>query len=148
LKLTMPAGYDPHVGFDTLCFAADETVPPVLDCDVAPVTLWPPNHKMVPLTINLGEGVDIAVSSITQDEPVTSPSTGNFAPDGQTSPLAVRAERAGAPELPGDGRVYNVNFTATDTAGETCQGTLEVCVPHDQSDPTCVDSGQNYSSIP
>ena len=59
----------------------------------------------------------------------------------------VRAERAGTPRLPGDGRVYHIGFTATDAEGGTCSGTVPVCVPHDQRPgATCVDQGPLHDS--
>src|SRR5262249_50757405 len=47
-----------------------------------------------------------------------------------------------------NGRVYTVSFTASDGHPDgTCDGTVEVCVPHDQDTGTCVDDGPNYSSL-
>ena len=67
---------------------------------------------------------------------------GKTRPDGVLLPLQVRAERAGT----GNGRVYHVSFVASDGQGGTCSGTVAVCVPHDQSPPTCVDDGPAYDS--
>ena len=53
----------------------------------------------------------------------------------------LRAERSGN----GDGRVYEISFTADDGNGAMCTGTIQVGVPHDKKD-TPVDSGQNYDS--
>src|SRR5205814_1044106 len=64
--------------------------------------------------------------------------------DGHAS---VRAERTGTSGVPGNGRVYAINFTATNEAGASCSGTVQVCVPHDQGDPSCVDDGQRYNSL-
>jgi hypothetical protein len=117
------------------------------DCSRAiasPATLWPPNGRLVPISI-LGvtdpEGgpLTLAVTGVTQDEP-----TGG-APDasGMGSATAfVRAERAGG----GDGRVYHVQFTATDAAGLSCTGSVSVCVPHDAAHRTCGDGGALYGS--
>lgn len=58
----------------------------------------------------------------------------------------VRAERAGTRHVPGDGRVYHVTFTATDSAGVSCQGVATVCVPHDSSSGACVDEGALFDS--
>jgi hypothetical protein len=43
--------------------------------------------------------------------------------------------------------VYVISFTADDGKGGVCQGTVNVCVPHDLADPTCVDDGQQYDSV-
>lgn len=86
----------------------------------------------------------IKITSIFQDEPVLRHGigSGNTCPDGKgvgTAFAQVRAERDGnikgnsSKSGPGDGRVYHINFTATDTAGDSCSGQVTVCVPHDQS---------------
>ena len=102
-------------------------------------SLWPPNHKLHTVTASgavdpdIGGTVSLVIDGITQDEPVNGRGDGNTAPDAfLSSPLSdearVRAERAG----PGDGRVYQVHFTATDQFGATCDGTATVSVPHDR----------------
>jgi hypothetical protein len=121
--------------------------PPVCTAAVAsPATLWPPNHKLVPVSIAgvtdpEGGPVTIALDRIAQDEP---PAGGT--PDATglgTATARVRAERAGG----GDGRVYHLAFTATDEQGATCTGTVTVCVPHDQGHGgTCGDGGALWSS--
>ncbi|SRR6266852_8468160 len=50
-----------------------------------------------------------------------------------TSQAAVRAERIGTPQAPGDGRVYHIRYRASDSVGGTCSGEVTVGVPHDQS---------------
>jgi hypothetical protein len=135
----------------------DPDQPP--DCSNAaadPATLWPPNHKLVTVQItgvvdpDPDDHVTIAITSIFQDEPVNTIGDGNTDGDGAgvgTAAAAVRAERTGAPQVPGDGRVYHIGFVATDTAGETCSGTVTVCVPHDQGQgATCVDGGPLFDS--
>ena len=99
--------------------------------------LWPPNGKMVPVSI-LGvtdpEGGPVAlkVTGISQDEPGASFS-------GIGSPVArVKAERDGK----GDGRVYRIQFEATDLAGGSCAGEVRVCVPHDRGKGSCGDSAR------
>jgi hypothetical protein len=48
------------------------------------------------------------------------------------------SEPASAPAAPrqrdgnGDGRVYHISFTATNTIGRSCTGAVTVGVPHDQ----------------
>lgn len=128
--------------------------PPNCDQAIAtPGKLWPPNHKFVDVEI---EGVtdadqdqiSINIDRITQDEPVNGTSSGNTAPDAMgigSSAVRLRAERDGS----GDGRVYQISFTATDTAGNSCSGTvMSSAVMHDQSgkSQSAVDSGQFYDS--
>lgn len=120
--------------------------------------IWPPNHRMVAVTVNGvtdpdGDPVTITITSIWQDEPVNTASDGNTAPDGAgvgTSTAEVRAERAGSPEVPGNGRVYHIGFTADDgqgAANSTCSGTVTTGVPHDvRSGYTIVDDGALHDS--
>ena len=55
----------------------------------------------------------------------------------------LRAERSGT----GDGRVYHVTFRADDGQGGTCEGTVTVCVPHDQRPGhVCGDQGSLVDS--
>ena len=92
----------------------------------------------------------IAATSVSQDEPVklTGSGSGNTSPDATLSPLTVRAERDGNPQIPGDGRVYHIGFTAADGKGGTCTGTVTVCVPHDQGQhSTCIDEGSLFNSL-
>ena len=59
------------------------------------------------------------------------------------SEALIRAERAGG----GNGRVYQVHFTATDALGQTCTGAVVVGVPHSMNPAeTPIDDGQLYDS--
>ena len=109
-------------------------------------TLWPPNGKFVQenvlgVTDSDGDVVKISITSIKQDEPV-----GNKCPDGigiGSLSAQVRAERDGN----GSGRVYRIGFTANDGYGNTCNGSVAVCVPHDHGNvSTCADNGQSFDS--
>jgi hypothetical protein len=102
---------------------------------------------MVPINItgvtdpDNSDTVSIKVDKITQDEP-TKRNNGDRAPDGEgigTSTAKVRSERAGN----GDGRVYEITFTATDSSGATCSGSVTVGVPKGNQ---LIDSGQKYDS--
>jgi streptogramin lyase len=112
-------------------------------------SLWPPNHKFEQISIlgvtdPEGGGTGIRITGIRQDEHVDDKADGNTTPDGQgvgTTTAEVRAERSGK----GDGRVYHISFTATDPGGLSCNGTVQVGVPHDKKD-TPVDGGPDYDS--
>ena len=115
--------------------------------------LWPPDHSyhgisILGVTDPDGDTVSITVTGITQDEPVNGRGDGNTCPDAQIvdGQASVRAERTGTPGVPGNGRVYTIQFTATDGKGGTCGDSVNVCVPHDQGRPACVDDGQRYNS--
>lgn len=127
-------------------FALDNGYSPI-DCSKAKPSvsiIWPPNHKMNSVGIDGimdsdGSAFTVAITSIEQDEPL-----GPQEIDGSgigTPTAEVRAERDGS----GSGRIYQIGFSATDTAGGTCTGSVLVSVPHDQSHPA-VDNGQRYNS--
>lgn len=113
--------------------------------------LWSPNHQFVTVSIlkvtdpNL-KPLNIAITGVLQDEPTNGLGDGDTPIDAVINGLTVqlRAERSGA----GDGRVYVVAFTATNTIGGSCSGTVNVSVPHDQgSKGPAVDSLVRYNSL-
>ena len=122
---------------------------PSLDC------LWPPNHKFVPITIGCvtdaeHDPITITITAITSDEPTATIAGAGGAvthvPDATgigTKTANLRAERSGT----GDGRVYEITFTASD-GKDTSTGRVRVKVPHDQSNKSCpaVDNGQIYDA--
>lgn len=118
--------------------------------------LWPPNHTLVgiaPTGVSDpdGDALTITATSIFQDEPLTGQGqgAGRTPWDATLSPIQVRSERNGNPKTPGNGRVYYINFTATDPAGASCSGQVLVCVPHDQRPgATCVADGPRFPSTP
>jgi hypothetical protein len=125
-----------------------------LDCTAAqaqPGRLRPPNHQLVNVSVigvtDLdGEPATITITGISQDEPLRGLGSGDMCPDGRgvgTSTAMLRAERSGN----GDGRVYQVYFSADGRQGGTCSGTVTVCVPHDAGKShDCVDQGALVSS--
>jgi hypothetical protein len=135
-----------------VCFSTIINEPP--DCSGAAADIgeiWPPNHKFVDVSVvgvtdRDDDPVSISIAGIAQDEPPNSTGDGNTCPDGEsvgTDVASVRAERSGL----GDGRVYNISFTAEDGQGGECSGTVTVCVPHDQGQgDTCVDGGPIFDS--
>jgi hypothetical protein len=115
-----------------------------------PDSLWPPNHKLksievVGVTDPENGNVTITINSVTQDEPVNGLGDGETSPDAviQDNDLLLRVERAGG----GNGRVYQIGFTADDGSGGVCNGAVSVCVPHDKRRAECIDDGQNYDSL-
>jgi hypothetical protein len=113
--------------------------------------LWPPNHKLQPVSLAGatdpdGDTVTLTVTDVTQDEPLQGSGDGNRSPDAQltstSSTVLLRAERSGG----GDGRVYRIAFRGDDGRGGTCTGTVDVGVPHD-AHATANDSGQTFNSL-
>jgi hypothetical protein len=110
--------------------------PPVISNESAtPDSLWPPNHKMVPVTVNY-EVVDNcdAAPLITCGLEVSSNEPVNGTGDGDTEPdwnifdahmIELRAERAGG----GSGRVYTQTITCADTKNNASEAETTVSVP-------------------
>lgn len=115
-----------------------DTHAPVLAALADPEVLWPPNHKLVPVSIRVtctdasDPEPEFTLVSATCDEPAGdkghadddirgveagTPDTG----------LLLRAERLGT----GPGRIYSIVYRATDQAGNSTQSTCYVQVPHD-----------------
>jgi PKD repeat protein len=112
--------------------------------------LWPPSHKRIPVEIlgvtdPDGDAVAIAITGVTQDEPLDARGDGNTKRDAviRGTQALIRAERAGG----GNGRVYQVHFVATDVHGAACTGSVVVAVPHSMNPArTPIDDGQLYDS--
>jgi K319L-like, PKD domain/FG-GAP repeat len=124
------------------------------NCAAATASLdlgWPPNHRMVPVSIqNVADpennAVTITIDGVTQDEPVSGISNGDSSPDAVIQPsdpadsVLLRLER----DATENGRVYVVYFTGSD-GFESCNGTIMVSVPHSRNSGA-VDDGQNHDS--
>lgn len=99
--------------------------------------LWPPNHKMVDVTINYdviyncGSSPGGCVLTVTSNEPVDGIGDADTAPDWQIVDdhhLRLRAERAGN----SDGRTYTITITCTDTNGNSSAKSVIVTAPKSQ----------------
>lgn len=153
------AGDDTHEGSSaatTFVIVQAPNSAPVCSAASASGALWPPNHRMVPIDIlgvtdADGDAIAIHVDRILQDEPTNTSGDGNTSVDGGMldggARAWVRAERSGTRRAPGDGRVYEVFFTAADSGGAQCTGVVTVGVPHDVGHPIAIDSGVRYNSI-
>jgi hypothetical protein len=112
--------------------------------------LWPPNHKLVSVAVQgvsdpEDRDVRITITGVTQNEPLNGLGDGDTAPDAvlQGASVLLRAERSGL----GTGRIYTVTFSAIDTQGAACAGSIAVCVPHDRGTNACSDTGLRYNSL-
>jgi hypothetical protein len=153
--------HDGHGGSDSASFLwtvtepVAENQPPTCDALASPAGVWPPNHKQRVFVDILGvsdpdgDPVSLRVTRILQDEPTNTLGDGETWIDGGgvgTSQAWVRAERTGTPRLPGNGRVYEIQFSASDGRGGSCSGVVFVGVPHDQGKGPAVDDGIRYDS--
>ena len=112
--------------------------------------LWPANNQFETILIRgvtdpEGYQVRIIVDTIYSDEEPTT-AKGVMVPDAfgvGTSVISLRARRSGG----GNGRVYTIDFTASDGRGNTCQGSVKVGVPHDQNKAP-IDDGPVHRATP
>jgi hypothetical protein len=116
-----------------------DTVPPVINSiAVTPNVLWPPNHSMRQVSVQIDASDDCGpvnayISSIVSNEPLNGLGDGNTPIDytwttGELTAF-VRAERAGR----GSGRTYTITVEAVDFSGNSVSQGVTVFVPHDQS---------------
>jgi hypothetical protein len=116
----------------------DTTPPTITRATPSRQYLWPPNHKLVPITVGVTltdncatSAVQCGITHVTSNEPINGRGDGNTRWDWEiTSAMGVklRAERAGLL----NSRIYTIWFTCTDVGGSTVTGTTTVTVPHDQ----------------
>jgi hypothetical protein len=128
---------DNHGASDS-CTAAvtvvDTTPPAISEVAVTPDVLWPPNGKMVGVTVNYDAADDCG--AVTNTLLVTSNEAPNARGDGPAPDWVIeddhhvqlRAERSGA----GVGRVYAITVISTDNAGNSSTRTVAVTVPKNQ----------------
>ena len=112
--------------------------PEVKSITAKPCVLWPPNHKMVNVSIRTviesdcpTSDVSCKILAVRSNEPVNGKGDGNTSPDwvvtGDTT-LQLRAERSGN----GSGRVYSIHVLCEGESGVLADRWVTVKVPHDQ----------------
>ncbi len=110
---------------------------PTVSIAANPQRLWPPNHKLVPVDVELAadgtgsEIVSITLDSITSSEPDDGQGDGHTEQDVQGAEFGtddrsflLRAERSGG----GSGRVYTAVYTVTDAAGNRTTVSVDIAV--------------------
>jgi hypothetical protein len=117
-------------------YVAPDTEPPVITLTVSPDMLWPVNHKMVEIFIdvqvtdNMDPSPDLWLESVTSSDGENELGDGNHSPDIEITEdgrLFLRAERSGLDEA----RIYTITYKAKDDVGNIGTGTATVTVPHD-----------------
>jgi sugar lactone lactonase YvrE len=143
LRLSDRAG---ATGTDEIVVSIVDTTPPVLSVAALPSALWPPDHDLVPVTIqtqtaDLCGPVSLTLESVTSSEPDDAPGGGDGSTTGDIEGAAagtadfafhLRAEREGA----GPGRLYTATYAALDGSGNRSFGDAGVMVPHDRGGAT------------
>jgi hypothetical protein len=113
-----------------------DTTPPVITkASASPSVLWPPNHKMVTVTVNATAkdtcgAATWTITSVKSNEPINGLGDGDTSPDWQITgnhSVSLRAERSGK----GSGRIYTITIQASDASGNMSNPqTVTVTVPH------------------
>lgn len=140
LNLHVNDGINNIVSSSIKIMIVDSTVPtlsPIADKSI----LWPPNHRMVSITIQANaadnSGTVILDASVMSNEPEDGLGDGDSTPDSTipiidqksgTISISLRAERSGS----GIGRVYKVIITAKDSSSNTSTAAVVILVPHDK----------------
>jgi hypothetical protein len=125
-----------HSSCNAVVTVKDETGPVIRKLVGTPGTLWPPNHRMLAIAIQLdvGDNCDeqpaCRITQVTSTEPTGQGNgAGNFEPDWVVSGdlgLQLRAERSGTER----GRRYDVTVACSDKFGNRTNGSFAVAVPH------------------
>jgi len=136
-----------HTGLDGAVVTVADTKPPVVTVSADPAFLWPPNHRMVPVTVTAtaNDACDpspqVMLAAVASSEPDDAPGEGDGHTIGDTpgaypappvGEVLLRAEREGA----GTGRVYTLTPVATDNSGRVGSAVARVIVPHQQGGAT------------
>jgi hypothetical protein len=98
-------------------------------------SLWPPNHKLVNVTVTYiakSNCLGTCTLGVTSNEPVNGTGSGGTGADWviiDANHVQLRAER----EATGTGRVYTITITCTNSTGQSSSTSLSVVVPHQAS---------------
>lgn len=110
----------------------DTTPPQILSVEATPNVLWPPNHKMVDISVVVVaiDAVDPApvsrIISVSSNQPINGTGDGDIGPDWKiTGPLTVqlRSERSH-----GVDRTYTITVETVDDSGNSSTATTTVIV--------------------
>ena len=102
LRVTNDAGLD---DVDEVVAAVVDTTPPEISVEVHPRFLWPPNHRLVPITAQVHAtdacgSPSVVLESIESSDPDDAPGSGHTAPDIRGAQNAgMKAARIGAVTL-------------------------------------------------
>ena len=127
-----------HNGVGDAC----QNVPPVCtNATASTATLWPINKTFQNVGITGVTGASsIVINSVMSDE--ASNMDGVSFPDAviqANGTVDLRKDRGVSATNPGNGRVYRIHFTASNAAGQSCQGDADVFVPKTLATPVVID---------
>jgi hypothetical protein len=113
--------------------------------------LWPANKTLRPVTLSGasdpdGDAVTLAVTGVSQDEPLAGQGA-TTTPDARKASDPSRVYLRAKRDAKGDGRVYRLDFTATDELGGACSGTVKVTVPRHAGSAAVDSAPPGYDSF-
>jgi hypothetical protein len=128
---------------DEVVVIVEDIDPPTITAVSDPMVLWPPNHKMHEVYVDLvvmdscDPDPQVVLTDLYSNEPDNGNGDGNTVDDIQEVEIdtddrvfLLRAERMGG----GSGRIYTAEYTATDASGNAGSGMVQISVPHDQGE--------------
>jgi hypothetical protein len=115
---------------------SSDTTPPTVTVAATPAVLWPVDHKMHEIQLDVVATDDTDPNPVISLLGITSNQGENLTGDGNTSPdilvqdgrIFLRAERNAHSTTD---RIYTITYTATDASGNIGTGFATVSVPHD-----------------
>lgn len=123
--------------FESIESPSGDTTPPSISLSTDTAVLWPPDHKMREIQVDIVVEDDtdpepsVELVSVISTEPLDGQGDGNTTDDiliDETGTIYVRAERSGS----GNDRIYTITYKATDASDNVGYGSLDILVPHDQ----------------
>jgi hypothetical protein len=136
-----------QLGFPTTVMVigqAEDVTPPMISVSATPKTLWPPNGRLVTVTVSgtitdAGSGVapGTEIYEVSDEYGRVQPS-GHITLDAKgnyTFTIQLQASRNGNDR---DGRLYTITVSAQDKEGNMGSALARVIVPHDQGADDCL----------
>lgn len=124
----------------------DTNPPAIIGAAPSIASLWPPNHKMVRITVTAQTTDDCGdvtwkIVDVQSNEPVNGKGDGNTSPDWQVlsdHTLNLRSERSGK----GSGRIYTISLQAEDSMGNLSEtNKVYVVVPKSKGKSPVINPG-------
>jgi hypothetical protein len=93
-----------------------------------------------------GDHVTITVDAVSQDEPLMGPGD-KTSPDARRAAASDRVELRAERSPRGNGRVYRIDFSASDGRGGSCSEAVEVVVPRKRNGAAVDSAPPSYDSL-